>query len=89
MVGFHDPAGDGQAEARALSAAARSVGSIKPVEHPRKIHRRDARTLILYPEFRLSAMLIERDADVAAIRTVFERVIEQDHEKLTQPIRVS
>ena len=86
---FDDPTGNCETEARTLLTTARSVGSVKTVEYVREIRWCDARTAVFDAEFRLPATPDKRNIDFPAVGRVLQRVIEQNHQQLPQPIRIT
>src|SRR5262245_12986077 len=77
-VRLHGPFGDGETETCAAHLARPSfVDTIKPVEDPRPMFRRNPRSFVDDGHRGIARIAIDLDVDGRSRRAVFDRVVEQ------------
>jgi hypothetical protein len=94
VVRFHNPAGDGETESGAaavaqLCACPGCIHPIKPFEEVRLGFRRDTNAGIGYGDQVLGVLLLKAQVDIAAGRGIFDGVVKQVQQHLTQQIVIA
>ena len=84
MVILGNGLGDGQAEAEASVIAAAGVGTVKSLKEMGQLLRRDGLAAVFHRQHGLTVPGTQFQTDEAAVRGVFDAVVQQEADQLGQ-----